>query len=221
MKHALMRSLVQFYFVLLLVGLTSPVEAQANFFPKRPKWLSACLSYVLGKSPSEEPTSVPFTKDLIAPDSPLLIGDRIPGDSPITREEFNADAKKFLTGRPKIAASFNDAILFTGSTSASLLWLTPYGEKVPYLAPSGALLREGLVPFAGAIDDGVVGVNKHSISTEPIFVLYNALSYTGAMDSRNHAQFRALGMDVEKAPLTFGIRFPKGPGWNRQREGLI
>ena len=78
----------------------------------------------------------------------------------------------------------NGAQLFHGSTSASLLAFTEYGNFEGKLKPTGVLKNEGKIPFTGEVtvtfnhENRLTGVSKTHISSVSIMNIEDALRYS-------------------------------------------
>ena len=75
----------------------------------------------------------------------------------------------------------NNAQLFHGSTSASLLSFTKYNNYQGKLIPTGQLMKLGKIPFTGELKHGITnprGISHIAISTTDITHIDTSLNYT-------------------------------------------
>ena len=103
----------------------------------------------------------------------------------------------------------NEAVLFHGSGSASLLTFTS-NKPLGGLRPTGELLRQGKAPFTGELNTGTFGndvgqgINSDSLSAVKITDLNLSLNYLGKLGERtqsNRFSFQRGEMEKRKKAL--------------------
>jgi len=95
----------------------------------------------------------------------------------INQKEITKSLKDMNLTKTKL----NNAQLFHGSTSASLLSFTRYNNYQGKLIPTGQLMKLGKIPFTGELKHGITnprGISHNAISTTDITHIDTSLNYT-------------------------------------------
>ena len=104
-----------------------------------------------------------------------------------------------------VIANSNEAVVFHGSGSASLLTFTS-NRSLGGLRPTGELLRQGRAPFTGELSTGTFGggagpgINSESLSAVKITDLNLSLDYLGKLGERTQrSRFSFQRREIEES----------------------